>query len=370
MEQEEEEQDKFFDCLEPSHFNNAPRKPARVTIEEIPEEPITRPTLPSTSPHIIEQIYPKTPPKTSHTPVQMITPPIEEIPDLVREEPPFDLTPKWVMEQDIDMWTRRMIYGDFEDDLDAAIQGGDDLIWIKWKFTTSQQIAEEQIKGKTKQTIEEIISEDFLGFRFVFEERASERLPIRKKWDHTINLKGIKSPEDVPERFCKVYPLSPAEQMELDRFLDDHLRKGYIRPSTSPLVAPFFFVKKKDGKLRPVQDYQYLNGVTIKNQYPLPLISELVDKLKGAKIFSKFNVRWGYDNIRIKEGDEWKAAFKTNRGIFEPLVMFFGMMNSPATFQTMMNEIFADLIKEGHIIIYMDNILIFTETMEQRNQLI
>lgn len=199
QEEQEQEQDEFFDCLEPSQFRTTPRKPARVTIEEIPEEPITRPTLPSTLPHIIEQIYPETPPKPNHTSTQTIAPLTEDIPDLAREEPSFDLTPKWVMEQDIDMWTRRMMYGDFENDLDAAIQRGEDLIWIKRKFTTSQQIAEEQIKGKTKQTIEEIIPEDFLGFRFVFEERASERLPIRKKWDHTIDLKGIKSPEDVPE---------------------------------------------------------------------------------------------------------------------------------------------------------------------------
>lgn len=82
---------------------------------------------------------------------------------------------------------------------------------------------------------------------------------------------------------------------------DEHLKKGYIRPSKSPMASPFFFVKKKDGKLRPVQDYRHLNSGTVKNEYPLPLVSELVDKLKGAKVFSKVDVRWGYNNIRIKE---------------------------------------------------------------------
>ena len=106
------------------------------------------------------------------------------------------------------------------------------------------------------------------------------------------------------------------------------------------MASPFFFVKKKDGKLRPVQDYRKLNEMTIKNRYPLPLISELIDKLTHAKIFSKMDIRWGYNNIRIKEGDEWKAAFRTNQGLFEPLVMFFGLTNSPATFQTMMNDVF------------------------------
>jgi len=102
---------------------------------------------------------------------------------------------------------------------------------------------------------------------------------------------------------------------------------------------PLTQVKKKDGKLHPVQDYRQLNSLTIKNQYPLPLISNVIDKLKDARIFTKFDVRWGYNNVRIRPGDEWKAAFKTNCGMFEPLIMFFSLMNSPATFQAMMNEL-------------------------------
>ena len=134
------------------------------------------------------------------------------------------------------------------------------------------------------------------------------------------------------------------------------------------MASPFFFVTKKDGKLRPFQDYHYLNDWTIKNAYLLPLISEIMDKLKGAKYFTKFDVCWGYNNVRIRKGDEWKAAFKTNKGLFEPTVMFFGMCNSPATFQVMMDETFTDLIEEGVIIVYMDDILIFAEdkpTLEQ-----
>ena len=97
----------------------------------------------------------------------------------------------------------------------------------------------------------------------------------------------------------------------------------------------------------------------MKNAYPLPLISELLDKLKGAKWFTKLDVLWGYNNIRIRDGDQWKAAFKTNKGLFEPTVMFFGMCNSPATFQSMMDEIFADMTDEGIVIIYMDDVFIF-----------
>lgn len=131
------------------------------------------------------------------------------------------------------------------------------------------------------------------------------------------------------------------------------------------MASPFFFVKKKDGALRPVQDYQKLNDMTIKNHYPLPLVQELIDKLKDAKVFTEMGIRWGYNNIRIKDGDEWKAAFRTNRGLFKPTVMFFGLMNSPATFQAFMNHILKHLINEGHVIVYMDDTLVFTDTIEE-----
>ena len=113
------------------------------------------------------------------------------------------------------------------------------------------------------------------------------------------------------------------------------------------MASPFFFIaKKKEEALRPCQDYRILNKATIRNTYPFPLISELLDRLQGAKRFTKLDIQWGYHNIRIKEGNEWKAAFKTNRGLFEPTVMFFRLCNSPATFQGMMNDIFADMIAE------------------------
>jgi hypothetical protein len=123
--------------------------------------------------------------------------------------------------------------------------------------------------------------------------------------------------------------------------------------------------KKKDAKkLRPCQDYWYLNEFTKPNAYPLPLISDLMITLKGSKFFTKLDIRWGYNNVRIKEGDEWKAAFITNKGLFELTVMFFGLRNSPATFQAMMDDYFRDMIDEGWIAIYMDDILIHARTKE------
>ncbi|KAG5734254.1 hypothetical protein E4T56_gene14608 [Termitomyces sp. T112] len=113
------------------------------------------------------------------------------------------------------------------------------------------------------------------------------------------------------------------------------------------MASLVFFIKKKDGPLQLVQDYQVLNAMMVKNRYPLPLISELINNLWCARYFTKLDIWWGYNNMHIQEGDEWKAAFRTNRGLFELLVMFFGLTNSPTTFQTMMNNIFQDLIVEG-----------------------
>jgi hypothetical protein len=138
------------------------------------------------------------------------------------------------------------------------------------------------------------------------------------------------------------------------------------------MASPFFFIAKKEADaLRPCQDYRYLNDRTVKNAYLLPLVSDLLDKLKGAKYFTKLDIRWGYHNIRIKKGDEWKGAFKKNRGLFEPTVMFFGLCNSLATFQSMINSIFNDFIEEGWIVIYMDDILLFSkdqQTHQERTQ--
>ena len=149
------------------------------------------------------------------------------------------------------------------------------------------------------------------------------------------------------------------------KFIQEQQAKGYICPLKSPYVAPFFFIKKKDGKLQPVQDYQQLNEWTIKNHYPLPLISELIACIKNAKRFTKVDIRWGYNNVHIKEGDKYKAAFIMNQGLFEPTVMFFRLTNSPATFQTMMNVIFAEEIAEGWLIVYMDNILVATKDNQE-----
>jgi len=220
-----------------------------------------------------------------------------------------------------------------------------------------------QLTPKTeslKKPLNEMIPKEYHDFLDVFDEEKASRFPTSKVWDHKIELK-----EGFIPKSGKIYNLSPQEQLETKKFLKENLNKGYIRPSSSPQAAPLFFVKKKTGGLRPCQDYRYLNEWTIKNAYPLPLITDILDKLKGAKYFTKLDVQWGYNNVRIRDGDQWKAAFKTPEGLFEPTVMFFGMTNSPATFQSMMDEIFRIEIDKGCVIIYMDDILIFAKTQEE-----
>jgi len=164
-------------------------------------------------------------------------------------------------------------------------------------------------------------------FQSVFAKENFDILPEHCKWDHATELTPRAEPKSL-----KVYPLSPLEQVGLDAFLEENLCTGQIQPLKSPMAAPVFFIKKKDGLLRLVQDYHALNAVTVKNKYSLPLISQLVSQLHGAQYFTKLDVHWGFNNIRIKPRDEWKTAFCTNWGLFEPLVMFFRMTNSPATF--------------------------------------
>ena len=129
------------------------------------------------------------------------------------------------------------------------------------------------------------------------------------------------------------------------------------------MAALIFFIKKKDSSLWLVQDYRALNSMMVKNKYPLPLISELISQLRGARYFTKLDVCWGFNNVCIKPGDEWKVVFQTNRDLFEPLVMFFGMTNSPATFQTMMNDIFQDLIVEGSLLNQLRSVQILSNVL-------
>jgi len=152
--------------------------------------------------------------------------------------------------------------------------------------------------------------------------------------------------------------------------VEDQLRKEYIRPSKSPQTLPVFFVGKKNGSKWMVIDYHNLNDQTVKNNYLLPLITELIDNIGSKKVFIKIDLRWEFNNVRIKEGDEWKGAFTMHIGSFEPTVMFFGITNSPATFQAMMNKILRDLINEGKVAAFVDDVLVGIETEEGHDKIV
>jgi len=135
-------------------------------------------------------------------------------------------------------------------------------------------------------------------------------------------------------------------------------------------MLPVFFVGKKDGGKHMIMDYRGLNKQTVKNNYPLPLITDLVDSMGNKRVFTKMDLRWGYNNVRIKEEDEWKVAFTTHMGLYELVMMFFEMTNSPTTFQDMMNKILRNIINEEKVVAFVDNVLIRMETEEGHDELV
>ena len=197
-------------------------------------------------------------------------------------------------------------------------------------------------------------------YQDVMPEDLPNELPPRREVDHKIEVKsGTEPPSKAP------YCLSQKELEELKSQLDELLAKGYIRQSKSPYGAPVLFVDKKDGKLRLCVDSRALNKVTVRNSYPLPQIDDLFDRLAGAKYFSRIDLRSGYHQIRIAQGDEEKTACRTRYGSFEFLVMPFGLCNALATFTTLMNNIFHEYL-DDFVIIYIDNILVYSKTTEEQ----
>src|ERR1700684_5036 len=217
-------------------------------------------------------------------------------------------------------------------------------------------------------SLDELVPKELLEpYRKVFSEEEARVLPPhRPEWDCHIDLIH---PDTHPFKKRSLYQLTPDEEKAQEEWIDEHLQKGYIRSSRAKICASPFFVAKKDneGKLtaiRLVIDYRYLNSISIKQDNPIPLVGDLVDKLKKSKIFTKMDLRYGYHLVRIREGDEWKTAFTTTKGLFEYTVMPLGFCNAPAVFQKMMNDIFFDMIGKG-VVIYIDDILIHAETEEE-----
>jgi len=236
---------------------------------------------------------------------------------------------------------------------------------VRWAIDNKEDWGREKEIEEDHRKIEELVPRKFLRWRKVFGKIESERMLTRKVWDYAIDLKKIFKPQKE-----RIYPLSKNKREKVQNFVEDQLRKGYIRPLKSPQTSPVFFVGKKNGSKWMVMDYCNLNDQTVKNNYLLPLIMELIDNMGSKKVFTKMDLRWGFNNVRIKEEDEWKGAFIMHIGSFEPTVMFFGMTNLPATFQAMMNEILRDLINEGKVAVFVDDVLVGTETEKGHDEIV
>ncbi|GJP81568.1 hypothetical protein CLOP_g11703 [Closterium sp. NIES-67] len=193
----------------------------------------------------------------------------------------------------------------------------------------------------------------------IFPDDLPAGLPPSRPEDHRIELEPGAQPT-VQQQFR----LSQPELEELQQQLDYLLSKGFIRPSTSPYAAPILFTPKKDGGFRMCIDYRALNRITIKSRYPIPRADDLLDQLRGAKFFSKIDLRGGYHQIRVAADNCHKTAFRTRYGSYEYLVMPFGLTNAPSTFQMTMNGVFRELLDKC-VIIYLDDILIYSRNREQ-----
>jgi transposase InsO family protein len=230
--------------------------------------------------------------------------------------------------------------------------------------TTTAALSLYEIKnalGETKNenNWKEKVPQEFHEFFQMFDEELSKNLPPRRPYDHTIPLKDNKEPP-----FGALYGMSQEELKALKEYIEDNMTKGFIQASSSPAGAPVLFVKKADGSLRLCVDYRGLNEVTIKNRYPLPLIRETLDRLAKAKWYTKLDLRWGYNQIRIAKGEEWKTAFRTRYGLFEYTVMPFGLTNAPATFQHFINDTLREYL-DVFCTAYLDDILIYSDTLEE-----
>ncbi|CAL5371561.1 unnamed protein product [Camellia sinensis] len=195
-------------------------------------------------------------------------------------------------------------------------------------------------------------------FEDVMPPELPKSLPPRRATDHKIELiPGAKPPAKAP------YRMSPMELTELRTQLTDLLDAGLVQPSKAPYGAPVLFQKKQDGSLRMCVDYRALNKVTIKNKYPVPLVADLFDRLCKATYFTKLDLRAGYWQVRVAEGDESKTTCVTRYGSFEFLVMPFGLTNAPATFCNLMNDVFNDYVDQ-FVVVYLDDIVIYSESLE------
>jgi transposase InsO family protein len=212
----------------------------------------------------------------------------------------------------------------------------------------------DHVLSKKKGLDLDCLPEELREFTDVFSPKDADCLPPHRPYDHEIKLEEGKTPS-----FGPLYPMSRDELIALREWVADNLKKGFIRPSSSPAASPVLFVKKPGGGLRFCVDYRALNAMTVKDRYPLPLTKETLSNLKGMKYFTKIDIVSAFNNLRIKKGQEWLTAFRTRLGLFETLVMPFGLTGAPATFQRFINDTLREHL-DVFCTAYLDDILIYS----------
>ena len=206
------------------------------------------------------------------------------------------------------------------------------------------------------------IPECYRDLADVFSKKEAISLsPLRDHLDHHISLE-----KDAKSIFDLIYNLSENELKVLKKYLEDKLFKGLIHPSISSFDSPVLFVKKSDGNLRLCVDYRALNRMTIKNRYSIPLITEIMDRIRNAKEFTRVDIRDIFHRICIAEGDEYKTAFRIRYDHFEYLIMPFDLCNAPAIFQSYINDVLREFLDE-FCVVYLDDVLIYTDDTHEEH---
>ena len=212
----------------------------------------------------------------------------------------------------------------------SQLEEGEELHYRINRMTMATKMAIKDY-DPTKVNTAETIPERYKRFTKVFSDEEAQCFPPKRPWDHHIWLKPG-APDIING---KIYPLNIGKQKAEDKYLDENIEKGYISEGSGPYGCSVFYGKKKNGEYCPIVNYCPLNKHTIPDVMPLPMIPVIHNKMRGKKLFSKFDICWGYNNIQIAEEDRWKTGFKTSRGVFELNVMNFGLCNAPASFSCM-----------------------------------
>ena len=226
-------------------------------------------------------------------------------------------------------------------------------------FTVNMRDIEHSLKPKPEVDPATVLPSEYHEFLDVFSKKEADKLPGRRSHDHKIPLMNGKEPTYGP-----LYGMSRDELLVLQKYLTENLKKGFIRSSSSPAASPVLFVRKPGGGLRFCVDYRALNAITIKNRYPLPLIRETLDRLSKAVIFTKLDIVAAFNRLRVAHGEEWKTAFRTRYGLYEYLVMPFGLCGAPSSFQEYINDVLREYL-DIFCTAYIDDILLYSNSLKE-----